>query len=109
MDSPQEVPSRVSLRFGNGEEFECDVVRNIDGVEFGLKFCDAAKFDLSKTRRGIDSIYQMVKNLSPSELHQMMQAANFFGDEDIERIINDYIESYDKLIGAFRDKILPKN
>jgi hypothetical protein len=108
VESPQEVPSRVSLRFGNGEEFECDVVRNKDGVEFGLRFCDTEKFDLSRTRQSIDTIYQTAKNLAPGDLYSMMHAANFFGDEDIERLANKYVEAYNKLLSTFQDKILPK-
>jgi len=108
VDSPQDVPNRVSLRFGNGEEFECEIVRNKDGVEFGLRFCDSDKFDLSKTRRSIDAIYQMTKNVSPEELYGLMQAENFFGDEEIELIANKYVEAYHKLLQAFQDKILPK-
>jgi PilZ domain len=108
VESAQELPSHVSLRFANGEEFDCDVVRTRDGVEFGLKFCNPAKFDLSKTRRNIDAIYQIAKNLSPFELHRMMEVAEFFGDEEIERIANAYVDAYHEMVEALQDKILPK-
>lgn len=108
VDSSQELPSHVSLRFANGEEFECNVVRTRDGVEFGLKFCNPSQFDVSKTRRNIDAIYQIAKNLSPFELHRMLQAADFFGDEEIERIANAYVDAYHDMVEALQEKILPK-
>ncbi len=108
VESPQDVPGRVSLRFGNGEEFDCEVVRNSDGLEFGLKFCNSDQFDLSKTRKSIDAIYQMAKNIAPQELHQMMQMAEFFGDEELERMANAYVEAYLEMMQAFQEKILPK-
>ena len=108
VESPQDIPGRVSLRFGNGEEFDCEVVRNKDGVEFGLKFCDREQFDLSKTRQSIDAIYQMTKNLSPAQLYDLMESTGFFGDGDIESFANEYVKSYHNLLQAFQEKILPK-
>jgi hypothetical protein len=38
----------------------------------------------------------------------MLQAADFFGDEEIERIANAYVDAYHDMVEALQEKILPK-
>lgn len=108
IEAPVDIPDRVSLRFSNGEEFQCDVVWKSSGTEFGLKFCDGIEFDLSKTKQGLNAIYQMARNLSPREILKLMETAEYFGDEEIESAVKAYVDAYNDMVGVLHDRILPK-
>ena len=104
-DKPLELPKRVELDFGNGESFPCDIVRDIDRLEFGLSFVDKAAFAQSEAKENIDAIYQFTKNHSPLEIYDMMQNVDFFGDEELEAAMQDYTTSYDRVIQLYRERI----
>jgi len=104
-DKPLDLPRRVTLDFGNGETFSCEVIRETKGLEFGLKFAELADFARSETKTNIDAIYQFTKNHSPIEIFDMMEKIDFFGDEELEAAMREYGAAYDRMIQLYRDRI----
>jgi|AP12_2_1047962.scaffolds.fasta_scaffold93478_1 PilZ domain len=107
VDLPLNLPREVVLQFWNGDEFDCDVVRDVGGTEFGLKFKDAQEFNLSETNRCVASIEHFAKSQTPHELYQLVENAGFFGDQDIEDITKSFIATYDQLVNIYSERILP--
>ena len=108
VELPVNLPREVVLQFWNGDEFDCEVVRDVGGVEFGLKFLDIREFDQSETRQCVDSIQSFTKSQTPHELYQLVEDAGFFGDQEIEDITKSFIASYDQLVSIYNERILPR-
>lgn len=104
-DTPLNLPRHVTLVFGNDEQFECDVVREENGTEFGLKFSDLAAFGRSEAKESIDAVYQITKSRSPMDIYTMMERVEFFGDAELEAATRDYAAAYDHMIGLYRKRV----
>jgi hypothetical protein len=102
-----DLPRNVTLNFGNGETFACEVVREIDGKEFGLKFGDMSEFAESKIKADIDAVYQFTRSKSPMEICDTMEKVDFFGDQELEAAVRDYAAAYDRMIELYRERIFP--
>ena len=108
VDFPLDLPRDVVLQFCNGDEFDCEVVRDVGGTEFGLHFKDTNEFEKSQTKDCVDSVRSFTKSQSPRELYQLMEKVGFFGDEEIESIMKGFIASYDQVVKIYSDRILPQ-
>ena len=104
-DSPLNLPRDVTLVFGNGEWFDCTVVREEHGSEFGLKFVDIGAFGRSEAKESIDAVYQITKSRSPMDIYTMMERVEFFGDEELEAATRDYAAAYDHMIGLYQKRV----
>ena len=107
-DTPQNLPRHVSLDFGNGETFDCDVVREGGGLEFGLKFVDKEEFARSNAKENIDAIYQFTKSRTPIEIYDLMESVDFFGDEELEETMREYAAAHHRMVHLYRERILPQ-
>ena len=107
-DKPLDLPRNITLDLGHGETFACEVVREIKGLEFGLKFIDAEQFARSQAKENIDAIYQFTKHHSPLEIYDKMEQVDFFGDEELEKAMRDYAAAYDRMIHLCRGRIFPE-
>lgn len=107
VDLPLNLPGEVVLQFWNGDEFDCDVVRDVGGTEFGLKFRHAHEFDHSQTGQAVASIEHFAKSQTPHELYQLVENAGFFGDQEIEEITKSFVATYDQLVTIYSERILP--
>jgi hypothetical protein len=104
-DKPLDLPRNVTLDFGNGETFPCEVVRETGRLEFGLKFVEMTDFARSDAKENIDAIYQFTKSRTPLEIFDMMEKFDFFGDEELETAMREYAAAYDRMIQLYRERI----
>jgi len=104
-DKPLDLPREVRVDFGNDETFACEVVREVNKVEFGLRFLDMPAFAKSQTKANIDAIYQFTKNHTPLDIYDLMENVDFFGDEELEEAMRDYASAYDRMIKLYRERI----
>jgi hypothetical protein len=106
--TPQYFPRQVVLEFRNGESFECEVVRATDGQEFGLRFIDPSAFARSTTKEDIDAVYQFAKSRTPSDIYEILESVEFFGDEELEQIVWEYTATHQRFVQLFSERILPR-
>jgi hypothetical protein len=106
VDMPLNLPPEVVLQFWNGDEFDCDVVRDVGGTEFGLRFKDTREFHESETNQCVTSIQNFTKSQTPHELYDLVENAGFFGDQEIEEITKTFLASYDQLVTIYNERIL---
>lgn len=104
-DTPLCLPREVTLVFGNGEWFDCLVVREERGMAFGLTFADLGVFSRSRTRESLDAVYHLTRSRSPMEICTMMERVDYLGDVDLEVATRNYAAAYDHMITLYQKRV----
>ena len=103
---PVTLSGHVTLEFSNGETFDCEVVRDVGGKTFGLRFTNASVFDISQTRECVDGLHELVTDRSPRKIYELLEDVGFFGDEELVSRMTDLIDSYDRAVKICNERVL---
>jgi len=109
VDRPVDLPQQVVLQFCNGDEFDCEVVRDVNSTEFGLRFVEAEEFRQSDTRTCVASVENFTQRQTPRELYLLLDEMGFFGDDEIEETLHTMVTSFDRFVRLCNERILARS
>ena len=105
VDYPVVVPNHVLLLFSSGDRVPCEVVRRFEDSEFGLRFSSAIEVDRIKAGSALSLIYTTARNISPTELHRLLRSVQFFGDSNLEQLMQQYLAIHNAVMSNLMAKL----